>query len=298
MLLHSQEPVLDNLRGIIFMVLAMAGFAIEDAFIKTVADQIPPGQILMIIGGLGGMVLWGIAALQGIPVWTKTFWMRPVLIRNLTEVVGTLGFVKAITSIPLSVASTIAQAMPLVITMGAALIFKEAVGWRRWSAIGVGLCGVLIIMRPGFEGFDPNALWAVLAVFGLGGRDLASRAVPRQVPNTLLTAYGFFMLVPTGAILLAFSGGACTPTTQSWLMLAAAISVGILAYYAITLASRIGEVSVISPFRYTRIVFALILGITIFGERPDLLTYVGMALIVASGIYTVLRERRLKKRQR
>ncbi len=117
--------------------------------------------------------------------------MRPVLIRNLTEVVGTLGFVKAITSIPLSVASTIAQAMPLVITMGAALIFKEAVGWRRWSAIGVGLCGVLIIMRPGFEGFDPNALWAVLAVFGLGGRDLASRAVPRQVPNTLLTAYGF-----------------------------------------------------------------------------------------------------------
>ena len=289
---------MDNLRGIIFMVLAMAGFAIEDAFIKTVADQIPPGQILMIIGGLGGMVLWGIAALQGIPVWTKTFWMRPVLIRNLTEVVGTLGFVKAITSIPLSVASTIAQAMPLVITMGAALIFKEAVGWRRWSAIGVGLCGVLIIMRPGFEGFDPNALWAVLAVFGLGGRDLASRAVPRQVPNTLLTAYGFFMLVPTGAILLAFSGGAGTPTAQSWLMLAAAIGVGILAYYAITLASRIGEVSVISPFRYTRIVFALILGITIFGERPNLLTYVGMALIVSSGIYTVLRERRLKKRQR
>ena len=185
-----------------------------------------------------------------------------------------------------------------MVTLLAVVFLRERPGAMRWVATFIGFCGVLIIMRPGFEGFDPNALWAVLAVFGLGGRDLASRAVPRQVPNTLLTAYGFFMLVPTGAILLAFSGGACTPTTQSWLMLAAAISVGILAYYAITLASRIGEVSVISPFRYTRIVFALILGITIFGERPDLLTYVGMALIVASGIYTVLRERRLKKRQR
>ena len=280
------------------MVLAMAGFAIEDAFIKYVADQIPPGQILMIIGALGGAVLWAIAKRQGIQVFSKTFFMPAVMLRNLADFAGTLGFVKAITTIPLSVASTIAQAMPLVITMGAALIFKETVGWRRWSAIGVGLTGVLIIMRPGFEGFDPNALWAVLAIFGLGGRDLAVRAVPKDIPNTLLATYGFFMLIVAGGILLAFSGGASMPDTHGSLMLIAATGIGILAYYAITLASRIGEVSVISPFRYTRIVFALILGITIFGERPDLLTYLGMALIVGSGVYTVVREHRLKKRQR
>ena len=290
---------MDNLRGIGLMVLAMASFAIEDAFIKVVARDLPTGQILMVIGVVGGAFFVGMARRAGIRLLSRDLLLRPVLARNLSEIVGTIGFVTAITTIPLSTASAIAQAMPLVITMGAALIFSEPVGWRRWSAIVVGLSGVLIIIRPGLSAFDPNALWAVLAVFGLAARDLAARAVPRSISHLQLAAYGFLSLVPTGLILLPFAATpAALPDPRLSGLLAGAVLFGMLGYYAITSASRTGDVSVVTPFRFSRMLFALIIGMAVFGERPDLLTYLGATLILASGTYTFLRERKLGRMTR
>ncbi len=287
---------MENLRGILIMVLSMAAFAAEDAFIKGASATLPAGQILMTIGAVGGLVFAVIARARGLRLLTPVLWSRPVLIRNLMEMTGTLGFITAITTIALSTASAILQATPLVITMGAALLFAEPVGWRRWSAIVAGFVGVLVIIRLGMAGFEPNALWAVLGVAGLAGRDLASRAVPKSVPNLQLSAYGFFMMVPTGAILLTASGSAAIPDGPTSLLLLGATLVGVFAYFGITIATRIGDVSVITPFRYSRLIFALILGITFFGERPDLLTFAGAALIIGSGLYTFLRERHLARR--
>jgi drug/metabolite transporter (DMT)-like permease len=286
--------MIDNLRGSLWMVAAMAGFAVEDMFLKSVAASLPVGQILMIFGA-GGMMGFALLAMRrGERILHPAILSPAILIRCLFEVAGRLFYTLAIALTPLSSASAILQATPLVVVMGAALIFGERVGWRRWAAIAVGFAGVLIILRPGLDGFTPLSLLAVLGMLGFAGRDLATRAAPPVLSNLQLGVYGFAMMVPTGALLLAVSGGAVLPSALAAGQLAAATVIGVLAYYALTSAMRIGEVSVVTPFRYTRLVFALILGATVFGERPDAATLLGSAVIVTSGIYTLLRSRRVQ----
>lgn len=284
---------MENLRGIALMVAAMAAFALEDLFVKRAAADIPVGQILMTLG-VGGALIFGLLALaRGQRLWTRVLLSRPVLLRNLGEVIGTLGFVYAIALTPLSSASAILQATPLVVTLGAALFMGAQVGWRRWTAIFVGLFGVLLILRPGLAGFQPASLFAVLGVIGLALRDLATRATPRTVGSLQLSAYGFGMLIPLGALLLALRGGPVTVDAGQAALLAGALAMGVAGYYAIVEAMRSGEVAVVTPFRYTRLVFALIIGALAFGERPDALTLTGAAIIIASGLYTLMRERAL-----
>jgi drug/metabolite transporter (DMT)-like permease len=287
---------MENLRGSILMVLSMAGFALEDMFIKRLAADLPVGQIVMLVG-LGGALIFGaITTAQGRRLWSRDLLSGPVLLRNFGELLGTLGFVMAIALTPLSSASAILQATPLAVTLGAALFLGESVGWRRWSAILVGFAGVLMVIRPGMAGFEPASLFAVLAVIGLAIRDLATRAVPRAISSMQLSSYAFATLVPTGAILLAFYGTPALPSALHWRDLALALFCGVLAYYAIVAAMRLGDVAVITPFRYSRLVFALIIGVTLFDERPDFWTLTGAAIIIASGIYTFWRERRLARR--
>jgi drug/metabolite transporter (DMT)-like permease len=281
----------DNLRGIILMVAAMAGFALEDMFIKFAAADLPAGLILMAIGFIGGAVFAALARMQGQRTFARAALHPAVMGRNLGEVAGTFGFVTALTLAPLSTVSAVAQAMPLFVTMGAALFLGEAVGWRRWSAIIVGFAGVVLIVRPGMEGFDPNVLWAVLAVVGLGGRDLFTRRIPREITTVQLSVWGFLAVGILGAVMLAISGGSQWPTGAQTAFIGGALAFGIGAYWALTKANRLGEMSVITPFRYSRLIFALLIGILIFGERPDALTLSGAALIIASGLYTFARER-------
>jgi len=286
--------MMDNLRGSLWMVAAMAGFSVEDMFLKSAAASLPVGQILMIFGA-GGMLGFALlAARRGERILHPAILSPAILIRCVFEVAGRLFYTLAIALTPLSSASAILQATPLVVVMGAAVIFGERVGWRRWTAIAVGFAGVLIILRPGLDGFTPLSLLAVLGMLGFAGRDLATRAAPPVLSNLQLGVYGFAMMVPSGAILLAVSGGAALPSALAAGQLAAATVIGVLAYYALTSAMRMGEVSVVTPFRYTRLVFALILGATVFGERPDAATLLGSAVIVASGIYTLLRSRRVQ----
>jgi drug/metabolite transporter (DMT)-like permease len=284
----------DNLRGSLWMVAAMAGFSVEDMFLKSAAASLPVGQILMIFGA-GGMIGFAVlAARRGERLLHPAILSPAIMIRCVFEVAGRLFYTLAIALTPLSSASAILQATPLVVVMGAALIFGERVGWRRWTAIAVGFAGVLIILRPGLDGFTPLSLLAVLGMLGFAGRDLATRAAPPVLSNLQLGVYGFAMMVPTGAVLLAVSGGAALPSALAAGQLAAATIIGVLAYYALTSAMRMGEVSVVTPFRYTRLVFALILGAAVFGERPDAATLLGSAVIVASGVYTLLRSRRVQ----
>ena len=286
--------MMDNLRGSLWMVAAMAGFSVEDMFLKSAAASLPVGQILMIFGA-GGMLGFALlAARRGERILHPAILSPAILTRCVFEVAGRLFYTLAIALTPLSSASAILQATPLVVVMGAALIFGERVGWRRWTAIAVGFAGVLIILRPGLDGFTPLSLLAVLGMLGFAGRDLATRAAPPVLSNLQLGVYGFAMMVPTGAILLAVSGGAALPSALAAGQLAAATVIGVLAYYALTSAMRMGEVSVVTPFRYTRLVFALILGASVFGERPDAATLLGSAVIVGSGIYTLLRSRRVQ----
>jgi drug/metabolite transporter (DMT)-like permease len=289
---------MDNMRGATLMVLAMFGFAIEDMLIKQMAAGLPVGQVVTIIGAGGAIIFGFIAKSYGEGLWSADTMHPALLIRNVCEIFGTLGFVAAIALTPISTASAILQATPLVVTLGAAMFLGETVGWRRWMAIMIGLFGVLLIIRPGMDAFDAKSLLAVLGVVGLAGRDLATRRIPKTISSRIVAFNAFVISIFTGMILLAFgvTGSSWTiPDTIDSFRLVAAIFVGVAAYYAIVAATRIGDMSIIAPFRYSRLVFALIIGVLAFGESPDTLTLVGAGIIVASGIYTLLREARLRR---
>lgn len=284
---------MDNLRGSLFMVLAMACFSVEDAFIKAAAKSVPLGQVIFLFGIFGTALFILLTLRRGEKVFHPAILSRPIFIRSICEIVGRLFFSISLVLIPLSSLSAILQATPLIVVMGAAIFFGEKVGWRRWTAILIGLIGVLMIIRPGLDGFQAASLFAVVGTLGFAGRDLATRAAPRVLSNMQLGVYGFFILIPTGLIILFFgeSTDMVWPSTIASLQILGVITFGFTAYYSLTIAMRTGEVSVITPFRYTRLIFALIIGITIFGERPDALTILGSTIVIAGGIYTLLRSK-------
>jgi len=281
----------DNLRGILLMVASMAAFALEDMFIKVAAGALPAGQILMMLGVAGAPVFAAFVRRAGMPVFARAALHPAVLLRNLGEMVGSMGFVTALALIPLTTATAIFQAMPLFVTMGAALFLGEAVGWRRWTAVTVGFLGVLIIIRPGGTEFSPTLLWPLLAVAGLGLRDLATRRIPSSISTMQLATWGFIAVAILGTGMLLVSGGGRVPDGAQTLAICGALTCGLGAYWALTEASRIGEVSAVTPFRYSRLVFGLMIGILVFEERPDLWTWVGAAVILGAGLYTFARER-------
>jgi len=202
---------LENLRGIMLMVISMAAFAVEDMLIKLASDSMSVGQILAILGAVDGAIFYALLRANGERLLGRDLLHAPVILRNMGEVFGSLAFVTAIVLIPISTASSILQASPLVVTMGAALFLGEAVGWRRWTATFIGFLGVLMVVRPGLEGFDANALFAVAGVIGLAIRDVATRAIPRSLTSLRLGALAMLLLVPTGLIMTSFSGGFQTP---------------------------------------------------------------------------------------
>ncbi|WP_071797680.1 DMT family transporter [Natronohydrobacter thiooxidans] len=284
----------DNLRGAILISLAMAGFALEDMFIKLLADTVPVGQILVLLG-LGGAVAFGlIAHRKGQPVLSPALLSRTILIRNLAEMIGTVGFVLGFVLASLATASAILQATPLMVTLGAVVFFGEKVGWRRWSAIFAGFLGVLLIVRPGMAGFEPASILAVIGVLGLAGRDLATRAVPRAISSYQLSTWAFFMMIPAGVFLMLAMGEAPVGLDLAQIVkLGSALGIGVFAYYGIVAAMRIGELSFVTPFRYTRMLFALIIAVLVFGERPDGLTLTGAGIIICAGLFTLWRERKV-----
>jgi drug/metabolite transporter (DMT)-like permease len=281
----------DNLRGAVLMALAMAGFALEDMFIKLLADALPVGQILVFLG-IGGALAFGlIAHRKGQQLLSPALLTPALLLRNLAELVGTVGFVLGFVLASLATASAILQAAPLVVTLGAVIFLGEKVGWRRWTAIGIGFFGVILIVRPGMAGFEPASLFAVIGVIGLAGRDLATRVIPRTVSSYQISSWAFAMIIPAGVFLMVtMETPAIMPSTAQLTGLIAALGVGVLAYYALVASMRVGELSFVTPFRYTRMLFALIVAVLVFGERPDAMTLLGAAIIVAAGMFTLWRE--------
>ncbi len=286
---------MDNLRGAGLMVLSMLLFALEDMLIKFLAATLPIGQIVGMLGLGSAVLLAMVLTSQRQPLFTAQILTPAIMLRAVGELVGTVGFVTAIVLIPLSTASAILQATPLFVTLGAALFLQEQVGWRRWTAIFVGFLGVLLIIRPGLDGFDWQSLFALQGVIGLGIRDLATRRVPRQTSSLQLSFWAFLVLLPAAAFMMWVNNEVLTtPDRTAWAIYLVALFIGIIAYYTIVAAMRLGEISFVSPFRYSRILFALIIGVFVFSERPDALTLTGAAIIVGSGLYTLWRERNVR----
>ena len=158
---------------------------------------------------------------------------RPLLLRAICEVIARLTFALAITLTTLSSASAILQATPLITIIGAAFFFGERVGLKRWLAVFFGFVGVLLIIRPGLEGFELTSLFAVVATLGFAGRDLATRGAPAVLSNRQLGIYGFIVLIPTGIVMQLTTGESMALDVSSVLYISAAIVFGVIAYYAL-----------------------------------------------------------------
>lgn len=279
-----------NQRGALFMALSMAGFTINDAVVKYLASDMPMGQIIFFRGLAATAMIYLLArragALRPIRVATN----RWVALRAAGEIFGTLTFLVGLAHIPLGNATAIMQALPLAVTMGAALFLGEPVGWRRWTAILIGFAGVMLIVRPGASVFSPYALFIVATVFFAAIRDIATRKIDSSIPT-------LFVSVVTASTVTLAGPFLDWPTTwvaldiRSLGLLVVASGLILCGYQFIILAMREGEISFVAPFRYTSLMFALVFGYLVFGDVPDLWMIVGGLVVVGSGLYTLYRER-------
>lgn len=265
--------------------MAMAMFAIEDALIKFLAGSLPVAQILLIFGLLGASAFAGIALLNGQRLISRAVLSRPMLIRSVSEVLGRVFFVLAIVLTPLSATTVILQATPIVVVAGAAVIFGETVGWRRWLAIFLGMLGVLVIVKPGADGFTQLSLLAVLGMLGFACRDLASRAAPPSLGTAALGFYGFLAVFGAGFLLLLGEPVSFVlPDASTAVYFPVIAIVGVASYSSLMKAMRTGEVSAVAPFRYSRLPMGLALGVVWFDEQLDASIFLGCALIIMSGL--------------
>ncbi|WP_331461852.1 DMT family transporter [Roseibium limicola] len=285
-----------NIVGSLFMVVAMGLFALEDTFIKGAAAVLPASEVLLIFG-LGGAVAFAVLALiRGESLFTRDVVSPPMLIRFVFEFTGRLFYVLALALTPLSSATAILQATPIVVVMGAALVFGETVGWRRWTAIAIGLLGVMIVLQPGAEAFSPLSILAVVGMIGFAGRDLASRAAPAALSTNALGFYGFLTICVAGLAYSVWEGAPwAVPDSAASAAFAAAVGCGVLAYSALMKAMRTGEVASVTPFRYTRLLFGVGLGVLVFGEDMDSMMIVGCLLIVVAGLFILWRGQKVKQ---
>lgn len=286
----------DNLTGALLMMASMACFVLNDTFMKAMAGGIPLYQLLFLRGALTSLAVavmaWRMGALVARPPRRDRvliFW------RILAETGGTFFFLTALFHMPLANITAILQALPLTITLGAALFFKEPVGWRRLLAILVGFVGVMLIIRPGTDDFSVYSLYGIAAVGCVTVRDLTTRRLSRETPSIFVTLLNAIAITVVFG-LISFPADWVPMDARASALTAGAAILVIGGYLTSIMVMRVGEVSYVTPFRYTGLIFALLLGWVVFGDWPEPLTLLGAAIVVGSGLFTFYREASLGRK--
>lgn len=290
-------PVIsDNIRGALLMMGAMCAYTINDAFMKLVLADIPLFQAILLRGTGAVICLAIMCRIMGQLRFdlSRRDWVL-VLLRTLGEVGGTFFFLTALFHMPIANVSAILQALPLSVSLAAALFLSEALGWRRMTAICVGFAGVLLIIQPGGADFSVYSFYALGAVACVTLRDVVVRRMSTAVPSVfvaLVAAVGVTALGGVGSLFIDLAPF----TPRSGLLLAGATGFLIFGYIFSVSAMRSGEISFVAPFRYASLLVALVLGILVFDEWPNLLTLTGAVVVVATGLFTLYREAQLRIR--
>ena len=283
-----------NSKGIILMIISMASFAVGDTFVKISGTFLSPAQIMFFLIA-GGLIIFAIIAkFKGENLLDSRAFSPVLLIRYLAEMIGLVAMIMGLTKIPLSVVGTVTQASPILVAAGAVLFFKENVSWRRWSSIVMGFIGVVLVIQPGSQNLDYAVIWAVVALVAFSIRDLVTRLTPPDIPSASIATFTMIAAFPFTAGWVFFGGEKFFPPEIDWVVVASMIILGSFGYLLLITSLRLGELSAIMPFRYSRIVFLLILGVLVFGERPTASMLVGAALILTSGVYIMWREKVVK----
>jgi S-adenosylmethionine uptake transporter len=286
----------DNTRGALLMMASMAAFTLGDTCVKAIGEAISLSQLLVIRGFFASLFIaalaWRLKALRfDLP---RRDWAL-VLTRAGAEVCSTYFFLTALRQMPLANVTALLQMLPLTLTLGSAVFFGEPVGWRRWVAIAAGFAGMLLIVRPGTEGFNQYSVLALIAVAFVTLRDLVTRRMSPAVPSltvTLVSSVAVFLFALTMSL-----GQTWEPITPRLGALLAGTTLFIVAGYSLSvIVMRVGEMSFVAPFRYTGLLIALTVGFLVFGDWPVPLTLIGAAIIVATGSFNLWREGQLRRR--
>lgn len=282
-----------NTTGALMMMASMAAFVINDTFLKLTDGAVPLFQLIFVRGALATVLVYFLARSLG--ALRSEISRRDkglIALRGLTEIITAYFFLTALFHMRIGNLNAIMQVAPLTVTLGTALFFREAVGWRRMLAIALGLCGVMLIIRPGAEGFNIWSLYALAAVLCVTARDLVTRLLSPQVPG---------MAVTLGTTVAVMAAAGLASLTQDWVPITAPVAgciigsaVFVLAGYFFSIqVMRTGDVSFIAPFRYTGLIGAMMIGYLVFDEVPKALTLLGAAIVIGTGLFTFYRERKL-----
>lgn len=283
----------DNMRAAILMNVAMFAFTANDTCMKLVSESLPLFQSIALRGAVTAVALVAIALHQGVlsfrPARRDIGWIG---VRTVAEVLATLSFLGALVHMPLATLSAILQSLPLLMTLAAALLFREPVGWRRLTAITIGFVGVLIILRPGGEGFDRWSVLGLFSVICVVFRDLSTRGLSHAVPTALVALCAAVAVTAMGVVGTLATGWQPVGLREALLILGASANL-IVGYMTVVMVMRVGEIGFVAPFRYMALFWAILLGFAVFGTLPDGLTWIGAGIVVATGLFTLWRERRL-----
>ena len=286
----------DNARGMILMCVAMAAFVFGDTAVKAATGTVPLFEVIALRGSLSVVALvvigWRTRLLtKSMP--RSDAWL--VALRMVAEVAASLLFLIALVNMPLANLSAIMQFLPLAVTMTAAVIFGKHIGWRRMTAILIGLAGVILIIRPGPDGFDVWSLMGLASVGFVVVRDFASSRISPAVSSVTVSIWSALAVTVVGAIGATHDGWEAVAPRELGLITFAAVFL-VIGYITAVASMRVGDIVVLAPFRYTALLWAIVLGWALFGTLPDALTLFGAALVVATGIFTFWREARLRAR--
>jgi drug/metabolite transporter (DMT)-like permease len=285
----------ENARAIIAMVAAMSAFILNDTLVKLASDTLPIGEILFLRGAIAVLLIGWVVFARGEHKEWRTLRHGTVAWRTVGELGATLVYLTALFHLPIANATVLMQTVPLVSVAAAAWFFGERVGMRRWTAVAIGFVGVVVVVQPGVGSFNIYSLLVLVAVGFVTLRDLITRAIPGSLPILLLTAATSAVVGAAGLALWPFEEWSW-PSLAVWLYVIGSSVTLTIAYYLIVVAMRAGEIGVVAPFRYVVIVWAIILGFLVWGDRPNTLTLIGTAIIIATGVYTFHRERLLSRR--
>lgn len=279
----------ENRRGILGMIASMVLFICNDALIKHVSESLPTGQIIFLRGLSATLLIATMAVALGAWRQMPAVFDRPVLARAAIDSLGTFLYLLALFNMPIANVTAVNLSVPLMLTVCAAFLLREQVGWRRWSAVVAGFVGVLLVVQPAAAGFNWFALVALAATATHAARDLLTRRIRAGIPSIIVTLSTAIVVTIAAAGVSAIEGWQPLPMRELTLLIVASafLSGG---YYLVIDCMRHGELSVVAPFRYTAMLWALLLGYLVWGDVPNLLAWFGIALLVGSGLYIFHRE--------
>ena len=285
----------ENFRGAVLMMICMAAFVLNDAFVRLAGDSLPLAQILFFRGLLTTIVLLLVAFYTGVfklKVPSQDKWL--IFYRSATEALTAYFFLTAVMNMPFANVTAILQILPMTVTLAAAIVFKEKVGVFRISLIILGFFGVILIINPTQDGFNKYAGYALISVLSITTRDLLSRKLSVDVPTLIPTVSASLGVFLFSILLITKTAFQPLNLQNSFFIVAAAFFI-IFGYYTAILVMRSGEISFISPFRYTAVLFALMLGFVFFDEQPDGIAFLGMTIVIISGIALMIRNNSVQK---